>query len=78
MSECGAPAFTVDNSTANGAWDVEWIEFTSAALNDTAYAAVPAVATSILPTVRNSPPAMGMPPRWANFDNAAGSAAIYK
>ena len=76
MSDCGAPAFSISNSSVSGLYDVEFVEFTSAALNDGAYAAVSGISTD--EANRNSPPMTGMPPRYTNFDNGAGSAAIYK
>ena len=76
MSECGAPAFMIDNSTVSGSYDIEFVEFTSAALNDDAYADV-GRELSTSDAVRNSPPMTDMPPRYTNFDNGAGSAAVY-
>ena len=75
MSDCGAPAFSVGNSSS-GLYDIEYVEFTSAALMDDAYVEVSGISTS--EANRNSPPMTGMPPRYTNFDNGAGSAAIYK
>ena len=80
MSECGAPAFSVDATSVSGSYDIEFVEFTSAAVSDAAVTDISSgdgnISTSDV--YRNSPPMTGMPARFTNFDNGAGSAAIYK
>lgn len=75
-SECGAPAFVVDGAPDSG-YDIEWVEFDSSALNDTAYEAWASSSRSIDDVVRMSPPMTDMPPRWNNFADGSGSAAVY-
>ena len=70
-SSCAAPAFTVSTTAADGSYDVEFIEFTSSAIDSAAGSSPTAytVASSDA-TWKTTAPMTDAPPRGTRFANA--------